>query len=209
MRDGALPDESGAGAGSAAAATAFRGLPQFVAGCSVGGCVAVLAAHRDQELFQGAVLLAPMLSLERVARAGLNPYLRPLTNVADLLVPTACLAATAENTVMPHLQAVWDADDLCWHRRGRQPTRRCLHAARFGRAARTPPPSCGLPAAPPQVDPRPQRPAVPRDDGARAEPDAEHDFPLHHVPLGARHHGECGIETSRSRALPPSQGSLL
>ncbi len=28
------------------------------------------------ELFSGAVLLAPMLSLERVSKKGLNPYLR-------------------------------------------------------------------------------------------------------------------------------------
>lgn len=96
---GTQPDTA---SGSAAA---FKNLPQFAAGCSVGGCITTLTAHRNPELFRGVILLAPMLSLERVAKTGLNPYLRPLTNIADYLVPTACLAATAENTVMPELQA--------------------------------------------------------------------------------------------------------
>lgn len=62
-----------------------------------------------------------MLSLEGVAKTGLNPYLRPLTNIADYLIPTACLAATAENTIIPHLQArLWLLLQLCASRvRGR------------------------------------------------------------------------------------------
>lgn len=100
-------------------------------------CVVRTQAHANPALFRGAVLLAPMLSLERVAKAGLNPYLRPLTAIADYLAPSACLAATAENTVMPHLQAIYDRDELCWHKWTRVRSARHYLAAteRIGRLA--------------------------------------------------------------------------
>ena len=50
-------------------------LPTFALGCSLGGCVALTAALREPALFRGLVLLAPMLSLERVKRAGKNRVL--------------------------------------------------------------------------------------------------------------------------------------
>lgn len=55
---------------------AFAGQRLFLMGISMGGCVAAHAALKRPDLFSGAVLLAPMLSLEKVAKAGLNPYLR-------------------------------------------------------------------------------------------------------------------------------------
>ena len=54
----------------------FSGLPVFIAGCSLGGCIAVNAIHREGALFKGAALFAPMLSLERASQHGLNYYLR-------------------------------------------------------------------------------------------------------------------------------------
>jgi alpha-beta hydrolase superfamily lysophospholipase len=68
-------------------ALGFAGLPTFVAGCSLGGCIAVNAIHRAPELFRGAVLFAPMLSLERASQHGLNYYLRwdPLQGGCALL----------------------------------------------------------------------------------------------------------------------------
>ncbi len=51
-------------------------MPLFICGCSLGGCIVVNAIHQQPELFRGTILLAPMLSLEKASRHGLNPYLR-------------------------------------------------------------------------------------------------------------------------------------
>jgi hypothetical protein len=56
-----------------------------------------------------------MLSLERVARKGLNPYLRPLSALLSWLVPGAAIVATDTNTLYPDIQAAWDADPLSLH----------------------------------------------------------------------------------------------
>ena len=53
---------------------------------------------------RGAVLLAPMLSLEKVSRKGLNPYIRPLASPLSWLAPTAAIVATEKNTLYPHIQ---------------------------------------------------------------------------------------------------------
>jgi hypothetical protein len=50
-------------------------LPAFGVGCSLGGCIALLASMRRPGLFKGLVLLAPMLSLERIKKAGINRIL--------------------------------------------------------------------------------------------------------------------------------------
>jgi len=50
-------------------------LPLFGVGCSMGGCIALSAALKEPSVFDGLVLLAPCLSLERVKRAGANPIL--------------------------------------------------------------------------------------------------------------------------------------
>ena len=49
-----------------------------------------------------------MLSLERVSRQGLNPYLRPVANLLSRLVPTAAIVATDKNTLYPNIQKIWD-----------------------------------------------------------------------------------------------------
>jgi acylglycerol lipase len=90
-------------------------LPLFISGISLGGCIALTAARQAPELFAGAVLLAPMLSLKKVARQGLNPYLRPLSAVLSVLVPSAAVVATDKNPLYPDIQALWDADPLAMH----------------------------------------------------------------------------------------------
>lgn len=65
----------------------FRGRPLYLCGASLGGCIALRATLHRPELFQGLVLLAPMLSLEKVAQAGINWLLRPIGNVISLLAP--------------------------------------------------------------------------------------------------------------------------
>ncbi|KAL4445371.1 hypothetical protein ABPG77_011196 [Micractinium sp. CCAP 211/92] len=94
-------------------------LPMFVGGISLGGCIAFNSILADREagsgLFRGAALLAPMLSLEKVSRKGLNPYLRPITALLSKLVPTAAIVATDKNTLYPNIQAQWEADPLACH----------------------------------------------------------------------------------------------
>jgi acylglycerol lipase len=90
-------------------------LPVFISGISLGGCIAFTAARRKPELFSGAVLLAPMLSLKRVARQGLNPYLRPLSAILSILAPAAAVVASDKNVLYPEIQALWDADPLSMH----------------------------------------------------------------------------------------------
>ncbi len=60
------------------------------------------------ELFRGAVLLAPMLSLEKVSRKGINPYLRPVSSLLSRLWPTVEIVATDRNALYPEIQAMWD-----------------------------------------------------------------------------------------------------
>ena len=54
-----------------------------------------------------------MLSLERVSRQGLNPYMRPIANLLSRLAPTAALVATDKNALYPHIQQIWDHG--AWH----------------------------------------------------------------------------------------------
>ena len=95
--------------------TFSNNLPLFVAGISLGGCIAFTAAKRKSELFSGVVLLAPMLSLKKVARQGLNPYLRPVSALLSVILPSAAVVATDRNTLYPEIQAFWDADPLAMH----------------------------------------------------------------------------------------------
>jgi hypothetical protein len=46
-----------------------------------------------------------MLSLEKVSRKGLNPYMRPIANMLSWLAPTAAIVATERNTLYPDIQA--------------------------------------------------------------------------------------------------------
>lgn len=87
----------------------------FIAGISLGGCIALHCVLKRKDLFNGMVLLAPMLSLERVSRKGLNPYLRPIGRFLSWCTPTLALLATDKNTVHPEIQTLWDADPLVSH----------------------------------------------------------------------------------------------
>lgn len=56
----------------------------------------------------GLVLLAPMLSLERLSQKGANKVMRPVADLLSWLIPTAAIVATERNTMYPELQECWD-----------------------------------------------------------------------------------------------------
>lgn len=86
----------------------FSGLPMMVLGISLGGCIAVNCIHQRGDLFQGAVLLAPMLSLEKISKKGLNPYLRPVASLISSLFPTATIVQLQKNVKFPDIQDSFD-----------------------------------------------------------------------------------------------------
>jgi hypothetical protein len=45
-----------------------------------------------------------MLSLEKVSRKGINPYIRPIANLLSWLAPTAAIVATEKNVLYPDIQ---------------------------------------------------------------------------------------------------------
>lgn len=93
----------------------FAGLPTFLLGASLGGCISVHAALKKPEYYQGLMLLAPMISLDKVKKRGLNPVLIPLAALLNLVIPTWPLAKTPKNTMFPDLQADFDSD-LCTYK---------------------------------------------------------------------------------------------
>lgn len=91
------------------------GLPKYALGMSKGGCVVLTSALKEPELFAGAIALAPMVSLEKVAKRGINPYLRPVGFILNRIIPTAAILAVNRNTMFPDLQKEYDDDPNCFH----------------------------------------------------------------------------------------------
>ena len=87
----------------------------FIAGMSLGGCIAVNCVLRKRNMFDGMILLAPMLSLERVTRQGYNRYIRHFGEFFSWLFPTLEIISTDKNTIHPEIQEIWDADPLVAH----------------------------------------------------------------------------------------------
>mmetsp|Transcript_3193 Transcript_3193/g.7883 ORF Transcript_3193/g.7883 Transcript_3193/m.7883 type:complete len:231 (+) Transcript_3193:399-1091(+) len=88
-------------------------LPKFIFGVSMGGCLSSTFVLQNPDVFKAAILLAPMLSLERVSQEGLNPYLKPLADFMAKVAPTARLAKTPKNEKFPHLQIEFEQDPHC------------------------------------------------------------------------------------------------
>lgn len=96
----------------------LEGVPvkMFIAGISLGGCIALNCVLREKELFNGGlILLAPMLSLERVTRKFPNGYLLPIAGLVSWLMPSLPIVTTDTNTVYPDIQALWDEDSMTMH----------------------------------------------------------------------------------------------
>lgn len=87
-------------------------LPLFVMGHSMGGCLAVMMALKQRGLYRGLALMAPMLSLEKVSNKGFNRYLRPLTAIANFLIPKMAIVQVQKNVMYPEIQRVYDSDPL-------------------------------------------------------------------------------------------------
>jgi len=109
----------------------FKGLPVFLVGISLGGCVTLKSALRNSSEWRGFVMLAPMISLEKVTQAGLNSYLLPLSNLVSWLFPTWQVAKVNRNPLYPDLQKEWDSDPLNF-----QGNTRARSAAEYIRATR-------------------------------------------------------------------------
>ena len=88
-------------------------LPLFPFGVSMGGARTACLLLRNEKRFKGALLYAPMLSLERVSKQGLNPYLKPLISLINAIGPHWRLAKASKNTVFPDLQDEFDNDFFC------------------------------------------------------------------------------------------------
>lgn len=58
----------------------------------------------EQGIYRGGVLLAPMLSLERVSRELVNRILRPISSLMNIVAPTLAIVKVTENTMFPKLQ---------------------------------------------------------------------------------------------------------
>lgn len=70
--------------------------PLFLLGHSMGGCVSLHAAMKSA-MFDGVILLAPMISLEKVSKKGLNPYIRPLSALLSIVCPSASIVAASSS----------------------------------------------------------------------------------------------------------------
>lgn len=90
-------------------------VPRYLLGGSMGGCLATVLSVRFPDLISGLILLAPMLSLEKLSQKGLNRYLRLLAPIVSALVPKLAIVKVSRNSLYPELQEVYDQDPNCWH----------------------------------------------------------------------------------------------
>jgi pimeloyl-ACP methyl ester carboxylesterase len=88
-----------------------RDLPTFGLGCSLGGSVVLRAALKRPDAFDGLLLLAPMVSLERLQGSGCNAFLMPLGRLLNVLVPTWPLVRTSRNALYPDLQRDFESSE--------------------------------------------------------------------------------------------------
>lgn len=102
-------------------------LPTFVLGESLGGHIALRTAHRlapSVLLCGGAILLSPLVSVERITKRGLNRVLIHFLKQIAYWYPSASIVDSPKNP-FPDVQSFWDADPLCRN----EPPRACLAMA--------------------------------------------------------------------------------
>ncbi len=89
----------------------YPNLPLFIMGASMGGCIATRVLEDDPFEYRGAVLLAPMLSLETIKKKAVNKILLPFSSLASAIIPKVRLAQK-EKHVEPKMQEAFKADPL-------------------------------------------------------------------------------------------------
>jgi len=88
---------------------------RFLLGASLGGCTAIFTALKTDVKLDGVILMAPMLSLEKLATKGLNPYLKPLATLVSSVAPTLQCAKAEKNSKFPDVQEAFEKDPNNYH----------------------------------------------------------------------------------------------
>lgn len=91
----------------------------FLLGESMGACLALDTIVKNAGNYQGLILCAPMLSLEKLTKRGLNKYLVYVVSLLSWIAPTLPLAETALCEMFPNIQACWDQDPYTYKDKGR------------------------------------------------------------------------------------------
>jgi len=89
-----------------------KSLPMFALGESMGGGVVCRAAQMEPSAFAGLVLLAPMLSVENLAKKTMNRIMRPIGGFLSAVVPKAKLLYLPPPEKFPEIHAQFKADPL-------------------------------------------------------------------------------------------------
>lgn len=84
--------------------------PTFLFGVSLGGCLSVHLAHHCQDLIDGVALLAPMLSVEQLARSGINRVYSVIGRWLNLLIPDVPLLKMGKQDKFPEIQEFYEKD---------------------------------------------------------------------------------------------------
>eukprot|EP00427_Karlodinium_veneficum_P005856 CAMPEP_0169151746 /NCGR_PEP_ID=MMETSP1015-20121227/51038_1 /TAXON_ID=342587 /ORGANISM="Karlodinium micrum, Strain CCMP2283" /LENGTH=267 /DNA_ID=CAMNT_0009221281 /DNA_START=61 /DNA_END=864 /DNA_ORIENTATION=- len=86
--------------------------PLFALGESMGGGVVCRAAQMEGSAFAGLVLLAPMLSVENLAKNNMNRIMRPIGGFLSTVAPKARLLYLPPAEKFPEIHAQFKADPL-------------------------------------------------------------------------------------------------
>lgn len=89
--------------------------PKFLQATSLGGAIALHAAMRRPDLFAGVVMMAPMLSLEKMGQKLVNRILRPFAALLNALSPTLAIVDAEKNAMHPEIQCLFESDPACYH----------------------------------------------------------------------------------------------
>eukprot|EP00820_Chromera_velia_P018264 Cvel_27361.t1-p1 / transcript=Cvel_27361.t1 / gene=Cvel_27361 / organism=Chromera_velia_CCMP2878 / gene_product=Monoglyceride lipase, putative / transcript_product=Monoglyceride lipase, putative / location=Cvel_scaffold3400:11365-16822(+) / protein_length=254 / sequence_SO=supercontig / SO=protein_coding / is_pseudo=false len=105
------------------------GVPVFVMGTSMGGCLAGLVAERVAAgSLGGAILISPMASLEKAKEDPVNRWLLPLVGVASAYTPNLALGKREPN-FFEEIHASFESDKLAYHGKTRaRMAAECLRA---------------------------------------------------------------------------------
>lgn len=93
-------------------ASVSTAMPTFAVGESMGGGVVCRAAQMDPAAFRGLVLLAPMLSVERLAKKKRNRILKPIGMVLSHLAPASKLMYLPPSDKFPEIHTAFQQDSL-------------------------------------------------------------------------------------------------